>query len=168
MQQPLNASALSSCAAAASSAGKRSPKALLLFPQFPAPRLSAGPHVSYGSLSGSPSAPTRSSDLLRFWGEDPIGGGDRIAKQFWGDIFAKLPHSLCRSLTLTFLSRYVAPLKLKFREVDVRLTNRQDIDRSAGSPWIGFFYFAKLPSRGNSSHRHKTQSKNNWRSKRAI
>src|SRR6185295_3772726 len=51
-----------------------------------------GPHVSDESLFGSPSAPTRSSDLLRFWGEDFIGGGDRIAKQFWGDIFAKLLH----------------------------------------------------------------------------
>lgn len=32
------------------------------------------------------------AQFLRFWAEDPIGGGDRIAKQFWGDIFAKLLH----------------------------------------------------------------------------
>jgi len=40
----------------------------------------------------------------RFWGEDPIEGGDIIAKQFWGDIFAKLLHgavSLLSYLSLT-------------------------------------------------------------------
>src|SRR5215831_8643374 len=85
--------ALSVCAAAASSAVEKSPKALLLFPLFPALRLLAAPHASDESLVDSPSAPTRSSDLLRFWGEDPIEGGDRIAKQFWDDIFAKLLQS---------------------------------------------------------------------------
>jgi hypothetical protein len=52
-----------------------------------------------GSLSGSPFAPTLSSDLLRFWGEDPNQGGDRIAKQFWGDIFAKLLQGSAEELT---------------------------------------------------------------------
>src|SRR5215471_17640106 len=44
-------------------------------------------------FSGSPLTPSRSSDLLPFWEEDPNRGGDRIAEQFWGDIFAELLHS---------------------------------------------------------------------------
>src|SRR6185295_11413523 len=76
-----------------------------------------GPHVSDESLFGSPSAPTRSSDLLRFWGEDPIGGGDRIAKQFWGDIFAKLLH----------ISRWIiaAPSTMNVRQVSTNLSVRE-------------------------------------------
>src|SRR5262245_40560552 len=84
--------ALLAGAVSASSDVERSPKALPRLLQFPVLQLSAAPHASDASLSGSPSAPTRSSDLLRFWGEDPIEGDDRIAKQFWGDIFAKLLH----------------------------------------------------------------------------
>jgi hypothetical protein len=48
--------------------------------------------------SDSPSSPIRSSDLLLF-GEDPTQWGDIIAEQFWGDIFADLPHDLPSSLT---------------------------------------------------------------------
>jgi predicted AAA+ superfamily ATPase len=40
--------------------------------------------------SASPLTPLPSSDLL-LRGEDPIQKGDRIAEQFWGDIFADLP-----------------------------------------------------------------------------
>src|SRR5262249_43234629 len=50
-------------------------------------------------LPVSPLTPTRSSDLLRSCGEDPTQPGDRIAKQFWGDIFAKLPHNSEQFLT---------------------------------------------------------------------
>src|SRR6188472_532398 len=90
----------SSCAVAASSDVQRSPKSLLLFPQLPALRLSGLPHASDGSLSGSPLAPTRSSDLLlRFCGEDPTQQGDTIAKQFWGDTIAKLLHYSLMALT---------------------------------------------------------------------
>jgi len=46
-------------------------------------------------FSGSPLAPTPSSDLLPFWEEDPNRGGDRIAEQFWGDIFAELLQLQC-------------------------------------------------------------------------
>src|SRR5690349_20388906 len=86
--------ALSACVVTASSDVERSLKALPLWQPFLAFPWSAVPHASDEVLSGSPSAPTPASDLLRFWEEDPIEGGDRIPKQFWGDIFAKLPHTV--------------------------------------------------------------------------
>ena len=57
------------------------------------------PRASDEHLSDSPLTPTRSSDLLPFWGEDLNRGGDRIAEQFWGDIFAELLQGSAEELT---------------------------------------------------------------------
>src|SRR5437660_1256871 len=83
--------ALSSCAAIASFDAQRSPKALRLCPHSPVPLMLTVLHASDVTLFDSPLTPALSSALL-LWGEDPTQQGDRIAKQFWGDIFAKLPH----------------------------------------------------------------------------
>ena len=74
-------------------------KALLLSHNFPP---FDGAHACEESLVGSPLAPTRSSELLRFWGEDPIRESARIAEQFWGDIFAELLQALKNLLTPAF------------------------------------------------------------------
>jgi hypothetical protein len=71
-------------------------------PPFAAVPLSASPHGFAEVPSDSRSTPTRSSDLLRFWGEDLTPEGDRIAKQFWGDIFAKLLHGKPYLLTVAW------------------------------------------------------------------
>src|SRR6266568_6788069 len=92
--------ALSSCAATSSSAAQRSPKALRLCPHSPVPLMLTALHASDVTLFDSPLTPALSSALLLL-GEDPTQQGDRIAKQFWGDIFAKLPQADHSALTGT-------------------------------------------------------------------
>ena len=101
MQQPLNPRCFSLRRSRFICRGEI-PKSFAPLPTVPTLRWLAALHVSVESLSGSPSAPTRSSDLLRFWGEDPIGVGYRIAKQFWGDIFA----TTCAALLLDGVARH--------------------------------------------------------------
>src|SRR5690349_19370458 len=91
--------ALASFAATASSDVQRSPTVWRPFPPSLVLPSSVARHERDADLSDSPSAPIRSSGLLRFWGEDLIRGGDIFAEQFWGDIFAELPHLADVSLT---------------------------------------------------------------------
>src|SRR5215468_5147759 len=74
------------------------PKSFAPLPTLSRPLSSTELHASDVTLSDSPLTPNRSSDLL-LWAEDPTWQGDSIAEQFWGDIFADLPHGIYRVLT---------------------------------------------------------------------